>query len=142
MISTEIDFIFLGINIISAILDRSLPALAETGFPSPRPAPIPPLLRPQKHPIDFLIERALVPNTIASLLSETCRIVREPIGMVAIGHGLLECERGGAYVYDEHGTPYLDGVSSAGIFNLGRRQVKQGWYTGQNAAACASERSI
>jgi putrescine aminotransferase len=39
----------------------------------------------------------------------------------AIGGGFLEGGREGVYIFDEEGSRYLDGVSGAGIYNLGRR---------------------
>jgi hypothetical protein len=43
-----------------------------------------------KHPfIEFLIERDLVPASVTKKLIEDKRYVREPIGMIAVSHGLL-----------------------------------------------------
>ncbi len=43
-----------------------------------------------QHPfIEFLIERDLVPPNVAKKLTEDKRYVREPIGMIAVSHGLL-----------------------------------------------------
>ncbi len=39
----------------------------------------------------------------------------------ALGLGIMEGRREGAYVYDTEGKRYLDGYGSAGTFNLGRR---------------------
>ena len=39
----------------------------------------------------------------------------------AAGLDMLEARREGPYVYDQDGARYVDGISSAGIFNLGRR---------------------
>ncbi len=39
----------------------------------------------------------------------------------AIGQDFLECAREGIHVWDERGTRYIDGISGAGAFNLGRR---------------------
>ncbi|HDP24403.1 MAG TPA: aspartate aminotransferase family protein [Deltaproteobacteria bacterium] len=37
------------------------------------------------------------------------------------GHDFLEAERSGSYVFDSEGNRYLDGYTSAGTFNLGRK---------------------
>lgn len=43
-----------------------------------------------QHPfIEFLMERDLVPVSVAKRLIEDKRYVREPIGMIAVSHGLL-----------------------------------------------------
>lgn len=39
----------------------------------------------------------------------------------ALGHDFIEAGREGAYVFDTNGKRYLDAVSGAGTFNLGRR---------------------
>ena len=42
------------------------------------------------HPfIQFLTERDLVSENVAQRLTAKCKILREPIGMIAAGHGLL-----------------------------------------------------
>ena len=47
-----------------------------------------------QHPfVEFLIARDLVPKNVGDLLSGTCRVVREPIGMVAVGHGVLSADQ-------------------------------------------------
>ena len=43
------------------------------------------------HPfVEFLIERDLVPAAVGQQLGEKCRLVREPIGMIAVAHGLIQ----------------------------------------------------
>lgn len=43
-----------------------------------------------KHPfVEFLIERDLVPASVTKKLIEDKRYVREPIGIIAVSHGLL-----------------------------------------------------
>ena len=39
----------------------------------------------------------------------------------SLGHDFIEARREGSYVFDEAGRRYLDAVSGAGTFNLGRR---------------------
>lgn len=40
--------------------------------------------------VEFLINRHLVPASVARQLTENKRYVREPIGMIAVSHGLLK----------------------------------------------------
>lgn len=42
----------------------------------------------------------------------------------ALGHAIIEARREGAYIYDPDGQKYIDCISSAGIFNLGRKPEK------------------
>lgn len=43
-----------------------------------------------QHPfIEFLIERDLIPASVGKKLMEQRNFIREPIGMIAVGHGLL-----------------------------------------------------
>ena len=42
----------------------------------------------------------------------------------SLGHDITETRREGAYIFDANGKKYIDCISSAGIFNLGRRQKK------------------
>jgi len=39
--------------------------------------------------VQFLVERDLVPTSVTKRLTENRRFVREPIGMIAVNHGLL-----------------------------------------------------
>lgn len=42
------------------------------------------------HPfVQFLIDRDLIPANVAKRLTEGRRFVREPLGMIAVNHGLL-----------------------------------------------------
>lgn len=42
------------------------------------------------HPfIEFLVSRDLIPDRVARQLQDKANYVREPIGMIAVGHGLL-----------------------------------------------------
>lgn len=46
-----------------------------------------------QHPfVTFLIDRDLVPPDASKLLSSMRSLVREPIGMIAVGHGLLQAD--------------------------------------------------
>jgi acetylornithine/succinyldiaminopimelate/putrescine aminotransferase len=40
----------------------------------------------------------------------------------AAGLDIMEGRREGPYIYDQHGTRYIDAISGAGTFNLGRRR--------------------
>lgn len=42
----------------------------------------------------------------------------------ALGHDFIEARREGAYVFDTNGKRYLDAISGAGTFNLGRRRAE------------------
>lgn len=42
----------------------------------------------------------------------------------SLGHDITETRREDAYIFDANGKKYIDCISSAGIFNLGRRQEK------------------
>lgn len=47
-----------------------------------------------KHPfVEFLVERDLIPPNVARQLAEHKRFVREPIGMIAVSHGLLRTDQ-------------------------------------------------
>ena len=46
------------------------------------------------HPfVEFLIERDLVPAEVGGQLSGQNKFIREPIGMIAVGHGLIQSEQ-------------------------------------------------
>ncbi len=46
------------------------------------------------HPfVEFLIERDLVPAEVGHQLAGQNRFIREPIGMIAVGHGLIRVEQ-------------------------------------------------
>ncbi len=46
-----------------------------------------------KHPfVEYLVERDLIPPNVARQLTEHKRFVREPIGMIAVSHGLLRTD--------------------------------------------------
>jgi len=47
-----------------------------------------------KHPfVQYLINQSLIPGAVARRLTENSRGVREPIGMIAVDHGLLNAEQ-------------------------------------------------
>jgi hypothetical protein len=46
------------------------------------------------HPfVEFLVERDLVPGEVGRQLAGQSKFIREPIGMIAVGHGLIRSDQ-------------------------------------------------
>lgn len=64
-------------------------------------------------------------NQPDSLVADGKGILPEQFEQIrALGHEIVEARREGSYIYDPGEQKYIDCISSAGIFNLGRRPGK------------------
>lgn len=74
--------------------------------------------------VRFLIERDLISPAVAKQLSEKHRFVREPIGMIAAGHGLLHPNQIDEILDQQRQTNKLFGELAVEMGFLDRKQVQ------------------
>ncbi len=76
------------------------------------------------HPfVQYLIDRDYVPGPVARKLAENKRYIREPIGMIAVAHGLLHPNQIDAILDDQRDSKRLFGEIAVERGYLGQQEV-------------------